>query len=108
MGTRGSSNHWRSVRVVIGSDTARTTVRGAYCQTSKLLECRYQGAAHRIQEASHHHIDLVEEYNNVMETFANKYNLLNGVQLRFKSKIIQLTGLRDGVEATIHIEPELR
>jgi hypothetical protein len=32
-----------------------------------------------------------------MEAFANQYNLLTGVQLRFKSKIIQLTGLRDGV-----------
>ena len=50
-----------------------------------------------LQEAPNHHIDLVEEYNNVIEVFANQYNLLTGTQLRFKSKIIQLTGLRDGV-----------
>jgi hypothetical protein len=41
-------------------------------------------------------MDLIEDYRKVIEDFENQYNLLTGVQLRFKSKIIQLSGLRDG------------
>ena len=43
------------------------------------------------------HIDLLQEYLNVLEEFEKRYGMLSDVQIRTQLKIRQVTGLRDGV-----------
>lgn len=49
------------------------------------------------QEAGHQHVDLLQEYNNVLEEFEKRYGMLSDVHIRIQLKIRQVTGLRDGV-----------
>lgn len=54
-----------------------------------------------IQEAGQQHVDLLQEYNNVIEEFEKRYGMLSDVQIRTQLKISQVTGLRDGVSSSI-------
>jgi hypothetical protein len=50
-----------------------------------------------IQEAGQQHVDLLQEYNIVIEEFEKRYGMLADVQTTTQLKIRQVTGLRDGV-----------
>ena len=43
------------------------------------------------------HIDLLQEYLNILEEFEKRYGMLSDVQIMTQLKIRQVTGLRDGV-----------
>jgi hypothetical protein len=43
------------------------------------------------------HVDLLQEYVNILEEFEKRYGMLFEVQIRTQLKIRQVTGLRDGV-----------
>jgi hypothetical protein len=43
------------------------------------------------------HVDLLQEYLNVLEEFEKRCGMLSDVQIRTQLKIRQVTGLRDGV-----------
>lgn len=60
----------------------------------------------RAQEAMEHvikhdviqqHVDLIQEYNNVMDEFKKRHGMLVDVHDSTQLKIKQVTGLRDGV-----------
>lgn len=60
------------------------------------------------QEAGQQHVDLMQEYNNVLEEFEKRFGMLSDVQIRTQLKIRQVTGLRDGVSRRTHFlhEPD--
>jgi hypothetical protein len=49
------------------------------------------------QEYGQPHIDLLQEYLNVVEWFDKRFNILSNVEVRIQLKIKHITGLRDGV-----------
>jgi hypothetical protein len=49
------------------------------------------------QDAGQQHVDLLQEYNNIIEEFEKRYNMLCDVHIATQLKISQITGLRDGV-----------
>jgi len=53
-----------------------------------------------IQGSGELHIDLLQEYLNVLEDFEKQFGMLSEVQIRTQLKIRQVTGLRDGVSTT--------
>ncbi|CZT10086.1 uncharacterized protein RCO7_03218 [Rhynchosporium graminicola] len=56
------------------------------------------------QEAGQQHVDLLQEYNNVIEEFDKRYGMLSDVQIRTQLKISQVTGLRDGISTVTNVE----
>ncbi|PVH79529.1 hypothetical protein DL98DRAFT_655454 [Cadophora sp. DSE1049] len=56
------------------------------------------------QEAGQQHVDLLQEYNNVIEEFEKRYGMLSDVQIRTQLKISQVTGLRDGISTVTNVE----
>jgi len=50
------------------------------------------------------HVDLVQEYLNVLEEFEKRFGMLSDVQIRTQLKISQVTGLRDGISAVTNVE----
>jgi Mg2+ and Co2+ transporter CorA len=55
------------------------------------------------QEAGQQHVDLLQEYNNVIEEFEKRYGILSDVQIRTQLKIRQVTGLRDGISTVTNV-----
>ncbi|KAE9369730.1 hypothetical protein N431DRAFT_345331 [Stipitochalara longipes BDJ] len=49
------------------------------------------------------HVDLLQEYLNVLEEFEKRYGMLSDVQIRTQLKIRQVTGLRDGISAVTNV-----
>ncbi|KAH7357225.1 hypothetical protein BKA65DRAFT_223058 [Rhexocercosporidium sp. MPI-PUGE-AT-0058] len=56
------------------------------------------------QEAAQQHVDLLQEYNNVIEEFEKRHGMLSDVQIRTQLKISQVTGLRDGISTVTNVE----
>ncbi|KAH7407184.1 hypothetical protein BKA64DRAFT_666015 [Cadophora sp. MPI-SDFR-AT-0126] len=56
------------------------------------------------QEAGQQHVDLLQEYNNIIEEFEKRYGMLSDVQIRTQLKISQVTGLRDGISTVTNVE----
>ncbi|KAL2072990.1 hypothetical protein VTL71DRAFT_10314 [Oculimacula yallundae] len=56
------------------------------------------------QEPGQQHVDLLQEYNNVIEEFEKRYGMLSDVQIRTQLKISQVTGLRDGISTVTNVE----
>lgn len=56
------------------------------------------------QEAGQPHVDLLQEYNNVVEEFEKRFGMLNDVRIRTQLKIRQVTGLRDGISTVTNVE----
>ena len=54
-----------------------------------------------IQGSGELHIDLLQEYLNVLEEFEKRFGMLSEVQIRTQLKIRQVTGLRDGVSVLL-------
>lgn len=50
------------------------------------------------------HVDLLQEYVNILEEFEKRYGMLFEVQIRTQLKIRQVTGLRDGISAVTNVE----
>lgn len=56
------------------------------------------------QEAGQQHVDLLQEYNNVIEEFEKRYGMLSDVHITTQLKISQITGLRDGISTVTNVE----
>ncbi|KAK0100648.1 hypothetical protein ONS95_007101 [Cadophora gregata] len=55
-------------------------------------------------EAGQQHVDLLQEFNNVIEEFEKRYGMLSDVQVSTQLKIIQVTGFRDGISTVANVE----
>jgi hypothetical protein len=50
-----------------------------------------------LQDEGQQHIELLQEYTNVLEGFGKRFSILSNVQVRIQLKVEHITGLRDGV-----------
>jgi hypothetical protein len=58
-----------------------------------------------VQEEGQQHIELLQEYTNVLEGFGKRFGILSNVQVRIQLKIKHITGLRDGVSRRSAVVP---
>ncbi|KAI0134259.1 hypothetical protein BJ170DRAFT_192466 [Xylariales sp. AK1849] len=56
------------------------------------------------KDAGYLHVDLLQEYQQVIEEFTKRYDILSDVDMRTKLKIKQVTGLRDGISTVTNVE----
>ncbi|KAM7213096.1 hypothetical protein V8F06_011519 [Rhypophila decipiens] len=55
------------------------------------------------QDAAQQHVDLIQEYNSVMDEFKRRYGMLADVHDKTQLKIKQVTGLRDGISTITNV-----
>jgi len=55
-----------------------------------------------LQEEGQQHIELLQEYTDVLERFGKRLSILSNVHVRIQLKIKHITGLRDGVSLRSH------
>ncbi|KAK3326630.1 hypothetical protein B0H66DRAFT_551399 [Apodospora peruviana] len=55
------------------------------------------------QDAMQQHVDLIQEYNSIVEEFKKRYGMLVDVHDKTQLKIKQVTGLRDGISTITNV-----